>query len=51
LNGRNFEALARLEPGVADKSSGGVAPPPPPPLPRPEKIKVSATVQCAFQIQ
>ncbi len=26
-------------------------PPPPPPLPRPEKITVSATVQCAFQIQ
>jgi uncharacterized protein YggE len=24
---------------------------PPPPLPQPEKIKVSATVQCAFQIQ
>jgi uncharacterized protein YggE len=24
---------------------------PPPPLPRPEKITVSATVQCAFQIQ
>jgi uncharacterized protein YggE len=26
-------------------------PPPPPPLPRPEKITVSASVQCAFQIQ
>ncbi len=25
--------------------------PPPPPLPQPEKITVSATVQCAFQIQ
>ena len=24
---------------------------PPPPLPQPEKITVSATVQCAFQIQ
>jgi uncharacterized protein YggE len=28
-----------------------VATPPPPPLPQPEKITVSATVQCAFQIQ
>ncbi len=28
-----------------------VAPPPPPALPQPEKITVSATVQCAFQIQ
>jgi len=27
------------------------AAPPPPPLPRPEKITVSATAQCAFQIQ
>ncbi|HUI53249.1 MAG TPA: SIMPL domain-containing protein [Terriglobales bacterium] len=27
------------------------APPPPPPIPQPEKIAVSATVQCAFQIQ
>ena len=25
-------------------------PPPPPPIPQPEKITVSATVQCAFQI-
>ena len=33
---------------------GGYAkkvPPPPPPIPQPEKITVSATVQCAFQIQ
>jgi hypothetical protein len=48
--------------GVAETvelSAGGglfshkrVAPPPPPPLPtaRPEKIAVTATVQCAFQI-
>jgi uncharacterized protein YggE len=28
-----------------------VAPPPPPPPPTPEKITVSASVQCAFQIQ
>ncbi len=43
---------------LADSSGGGgwfsgakkVAPPPPPPS-QPEKITVSATVQCAFQIQ
>lgn len=28
-----------------------MAPSPPPPVPQPEKISVSATVQCAFQIQ
>ena len=27
------------------------APPPPPPPAKPQKIAVSATVQCAFQIQ
>jgi uncharacterized protein YggE len=43
---------------TATESRGGlwsakkmVAPPPPPPPPQPEKITVSATVQCAFQIQ
>jgi uncharacterized protein YggE len=41
---------------VAADSGGGifhkkVAPPPPPPPPTPEKITVSASVQCAFQIQ
>ncbi len=45
--------------GTATESSGSagwfggakkVAPPPPPP-PQPQKITVSATVQCAFQIQ
>jgi uncharacterized protein YggE len=43
----------------AESSEGGgwfggarkVAAPPPPPTPQPEKITVSATVQCAFQIQ
>jgi len=33
--------------GMAHKAP----PPPPPPLPQAEKITVSATVQCAFQIQ
>jgi uncharacterized protein YggE len=50
LNGRNFEQFAKLESGVASTVSAA-PPPPPPPLPHPEKIKVSATVQCAFQIQ
>jgi len=45
LNGRSFSAQLS-----GDKSPQYV-PPPPPPLPHPEKIKVSATVQCAFQIQ
>jgi len=41
---------------VAVEASGGgysrkQAASPPPPLPRPERITVSATVQCAFQIQ
>ncbi len=45
LNGRNLELFARLQ-----KGSTGISPPPPPPLPHPEKISVSATVQCAFQI-
>jgi len=44
-------------PSTADSTRGGlwsakkVAAPPPPPPPQPEKITVSATVQCAFQIQ
>lgn len=38
--------------GTFDFSKRAAAPPPaPPPLSRPEKITVSATVQCAFQIQ
>lgn len=35
----------------AYSSRAKVAAPAPPPLPQPEKITVSATVQCAFQIQ
>ncbi len=44
-------------PSTAESTGGGlwsarkVAAPPPPPPPQPEKITVSATVQCAFQIQ
>ena len=52
LNGRNFEDLTTLQGGVAaDRVSPAMHAPPPPPLPQPEKITVSATVQCAFQIQ
>lgn len=40
---------------VTVAGAGGYAkkmpPPPPPPLPQPQRITVSATVQCAFQIQ
>jgi hypothetical protein len=48
-----LEQFAKLEPGLNGRVLN--APPPPPPvalpMPRPEKITVSATVQCAFQIQ
>jgi len=53
LDGGNVAELAELSKGV----SGGifnrakVAPPPPPPPPQPQKITVTASVQCAFQIQ
>jgi uncharacterized protein len=52
--------MAQYSAGLAETvevtgGGGGYAkkmpPPPPPPLPQPEKISVSATVQCAFQIQ
>jgi hypothetical protein len=33
------------------KSEARRAAAPPPPLPQPEKISVTATLQCAFQIQ
>ena len=55
----NAYSLAEYNTEAATVSRGGggifgakklVAPPPPPP-PQPEKITVSATVQCAFQIQ
>lgn len=41
---------------VEDKNGGifamhKIAPPPPPPVQQPQKITVSASVQCAFQIQ
>jgi uncharacterized protein YggE len=41
---------------VAETNGGGLfrkkaPPPPPPPPPQPEKIAVTASVQCAFQIQ
>jgi uncharacterized protein YggE len=63
LSGMNVYGMSRFETSVAQtvavegRASGWpwggakkAAPSPPPPLPRPEKITVSATVQCAFQI-
>jgi uncharacterized protein YggE len=46
-------ALGKLQLETAERGRAPNAPPPPPPppLPRPEKITVGATVQCAFQIQ
>jgi hypothetical protein len=46
--------MAEVSAGAAD--GGGLfhkktAPPPPPPPPQPEKITVTASVQCGFQIQ
>jgi uncharacterized protein YggE len=41
--------IMQLENGVVGKAKTAAAPPPP--LPRPERITVNATVQCAFQIQ
>jgi uncharacterized protein YggE len=53
---QNFGVSEEVE--TSTESIGGgiftrhkVAPPPPPPPPAPEKITVTATVQCAFQIQ
>ena len=49
LEGRNFADLTELSQGTAGKTDR-YAPPPPPP-PQPEKVTVTASVQCAFQIQ
>jgi hypothetical protein len=43
-----LEQFSRLGQGLAGKA---LPPPPPPPAATPEKITVTATVQCAFQIQ
>jgi uncharacterized protein YggE len=62
LDVKQIVGVARLEMGTTaetvDTSNGigifskkAVPAAPPPPLPRPEKITVGATVQCAFQIQ
>lgn len=48
-----YAGLAQTIAVSAEREGGGrkMQPPPPPPIPQPEKITVSATVQCAFQIQ
>jgi uncharacterized protein YggE len=53
LEGRNVAEMLELTPGASRGlfSHAKAAPPPPPPPAQPEKITVSASVQCAFQIQ
>jgi len=50
---REYSSLAQTVEVSAGAGGGWAkkAPLPPPPVPLPEKITVSATVQCAFQIQ
>jgi uncharacterized protein len=50
LNDRNVMSLEQLSP-VAARATESSQYSPPQPLPGPQKIKVTATVQCAFQIQ
>lgn len=53
----NYAALESVQVSAVGGGSGGgffshkAAPPPPLPPPQPQKIAVSASVQCAFQIQ
>jgi hypothetical protein len=47
----NFETAELAETGGGVFGRKKLAPPPPPSPPTPEKITVSASVQCAFQIQ
>ncbi|MGA9980537.1 MAG: SIMPL domain-containing protein [Candidatus Sulfotelmatobacter sp.] len=55
---QSFAAMSSVSESVMMASLGGsrkdkreMAQPPPPPPPQPQKIAVSASVQCAFQIQ
>jgi len=50
FDGVSLNQTVEVTSGVSSHKAA-LPPPPPPPLPRPEKITVSATVQCAFQIQ
>jgi uncharacterized protein YggE len=45
----SINTLVQFETSSIGRAKTAAAPPPP--LPRPEKITVNATVQCAFQIQ
>jgi uncharacterized protein YggE len=47
----NASSLGREGSGAAPQRQAPPPPPSPPPLPAPEKIKVSATIQCAFEIK
>jgi hypothetical protein len=59
LSSADVYSLTDITPGAVNESASvdrswarkKVAPPPPAAIPQPEKITVSATVQCAFQIQ
>jgi uncharacterized protein YggE len=58
IDARQLVVYAQLQGGMTQslmvQSPGAkreMPPPPPPPLPQPEKITISATVQCGFQIQ
>lgn len=53
LQQRNYTQLLDVSPGTSAETFAKSATPAPPPFPTvtPEKITVSATVQCAFQIQ
>lgn len=46
----SMEELGNADKGILGRKQA-MAPPPPPPPQRPEKITVSASLQCAFQIQ
>jgi uncharacterized protein YggE len=49
--GMSYGAAETVEVNGGGWGAKKAALPPPPPVPQPEKITVSATVQCAFQIQ
>ena len=44
------EGLDAVQMSYASKAGKNSPPPPPPSMPRPEKITLTATIQCAFQI-
>jgi len=51
VSGAQLTEMVELSSGASSAASPQMPPPPPFPTMSPEKITVSATVQCAFQIQ